>query len=528
MAGWVSSYHYGGHTYNRGDALVLNGSYYYDITDPTPNGTLNNETRYFYGVFVFDDGSLPLNPVGISNAQAATSPSGGTIRFETIVSGGTPDTFTYSFDANGGSGAPSAMTKTYGVHFTFPSKKPIKEGNTFLGWYNPDVNNGKVYLSGTQYIGLPDKNIIWYAKWAANEYTVTYNPNGGTGSDETQEVVYGTSWTSKGAIFSKTGYTQTSWNTKPDGSGVTYSLNKAQTNAQLSNLTLYAIWKANDYTITLNANGGSISSDKTKITVTYRTGNYNVINDRTPTLEGHSFDGWYTEKNGGSKVYDASGKAVNGTYWDGTANSAYWNYAGNVTLYAQWTVNSYKLTINPNGGRWNGSTSEQAFTQKYGSEKEISEPTRVGYDFAGWELNGYGSLSGTMYTYGAGNGTLTAKWTRIVLTVTFDAETNGGTPNGTKDVNYGDAVGALPIPEKPYYKFIGWFTENVGGTQVESSQIITSNVTYYAQFKIDASVKVLYENKKYPSIVWIKVDNLWRRCLAWVKQDDKWLKSTGA
>lgn len=449
IADTANSIYYNGYTYSIGDLVTLKDrKLYKDSYGPsyiTVDGDYVWKINQIYPtqevkIFVkFESGSDYYQ--GYS----------GFVYPSQIASGGTPDKYTYSFNANGGSGAPSAMTKTYGVHFTFPSTKPTRTGYTFNGWYNSEVNNGTVYAAGTQHIGLPDQNITWYASWTAN-----------------------------------------------------------------------------DYTITLNANGGSISSDKTKIIVTYRTGNFNVINDRTPTLKGHSFTGWYTAKTGGTKVYDASGKAVDGAYWDGTANSAYWNYAGNVTLYAQWTTNSYKLTIDPNGGTWNGSTSNQTFTQKYGTTKTISNPTRVGYNFAGWKLNGYGSFSNQTYTYGAGNGELVAQWTRIVLKVTFDASTNGGSPNSKKNVNYGDTVGTLPTPTKPFYKFIGWFSKAVGGTQISANNVITSNVTFYAQYKIDASVKVKYNGNNLPAIVWVKVNGAWKKCITWIKDNGKWNKSTGA
>lgn len=230
---------------------------------------------------------------------------------------------------------------------------------------------------------------------------------------------------------------------------------------------------------------------------------------------GHTFVGWTENSDGTGTAYSAGQKVS-------TLDAAVRNW------WAKWSANPYILTVNPNGGTWNGSTSVQTFTQNYGTTKTISNPTRVGYTFAGWTLSGSGSLSGTTYTYGAGNGTLTAKWTRIVLTVTFDAATNGGTPNSTRDVYYGDTVGTLPTPKKTYYKFVGWFTKTSGGTQISASQVITSNVTYYAQFKIDASVKIGQNGEKTPAIVWVGQNGVWSKVVAWLGEKGIWNKSTGA
>ena len=428
--GWITPYHYGGHTYNAGDPIVISGSYYYDISDTTPNGTLANETQYFHGVWVNDDGSLPLNPVGIRNGASNSTPTGGTIRFASIVSGGTPDTFTYSFNANGGSNPPSASTKTYGIAFKFPTTKPTRNGYTFNGWYNSYVNSGKVYSAGTQYTGLPDQNITWYAKWTANEYTVQFN-----------------------------------------------------------------------------ANGGSVSttSKKVKFDSTYET-------LPTPTRAGYTFKGWFTSATGGTRIVSTTKVEITATQ----------------ILYAQWDINQYTLTVNPNGGTWNGSTATSSFKQDYNSKKEIPNPTRVGYSFEGWTLSGSGSLSGTVFTYGAGNGTLTAKWSRIQLTVTFNASANGGSPDSSKNVYYGDTVGSLPTPKKQFYKFVGWFTAQVGGTIISASDVITSNMTLYAQFKIDASVKVGQNGSKKPAIIWVQQNGVWKKAVAWIGRNGIWNKSTGA
>ena len=427
--GWITPYHYGGYTYNAGDPIVVNGSYYYDISDATPNGTLNT-TKYFHGVWVNDDGSLPLNPVGIRNASSNTTPTGGTIRFASIVSGGTPDTYEYSFNANGGSNAPSAKTKTYGVHFVFPTEKPTRTGYTFKGWYNSSVNSGKVYSAGTEYIGLPDQDITWYASWTANQYTVQFDANGGTVSTASKKVTY-----------------DSTYGTLP-----------------------------------------------------------------TPTRAGYTFKGWFTSATGGTRITSTTKVEITSTQ----------------ILYAQWSINQYTLTVNPNGGTWNGSSASSSFKQDYNSEKEISNPTRVGYSFEGWTLSGSGTLDGTTYTYGAGNGTLTAKWSRIQLTVTFDASTNGGSPDSSKNVYYGDTVGSLPTPKKQFYKFVGWFTKQTGGEKITAADVITSNVTFYAQFKIDASVKIGQNETKKPAIIWVHQNGVWKKAIAWFGKNGIWNKSTGA
>ena len=73
-------------------------------------------------------------------------------------------------------------------------------------------------------------------------------------------------------------------------------------------------------------------------------------------------------------------------------------------------LTEFTLTVNPNGGTWNGSSSSQNFTQNFNTTKTIANPVRYGYYFDGWILLGSGSISGTTFTFGGGDCTLIANW----------------------------------------------------------------------------------------------------------------------
>lgn len=129
-----------------------------------------------------------------------------------------------------------------------------------------------------------------------------------------------------------------------------------------------------EYTITYNANGGSgAPAAQTKIYGTALT-----LSSTIPTRAGYSFLGWSTSSTATSATYSAGGSY--------TANAA-------ATLYAVWSTNQYTLTIKPNGGTWNGSTSNSTAKQNYNSTKSIAAPTRTGYTFCGWYKTYYGTLS---------------------------------------------------------------------------------------------------------------------------------------
>ena len=321
-----------------------------------------------------------------------------------------------------------------------------------------------------------------YAQWTINKYAVKYNANGGTGAPAEQQKTHGTDLTLSTTKPTKPGHNFLGWGTSASDTSVDYDPGESYT--ANTAITLYAIWSPYKHTIKFDANGGTgAPASQTK---TY--GSTIDITTSKPTRDGYTFKNWNTEPDGTGIPYN-SGQ----TY-------GYDQNGGTVTLYAQWTINGYTLTVNPNGGTWDGSTGAQEIVQNYNTVKDIPVPTWTGHTFTGWTLSGYGSLSAlgavaTKYTFKAGNGTLTAKWDTNDYAVLFDAGTNEGLmPSGMEsemvNVEYGTAIGTLPVAERKNYSFLGWFTAPTGGTQITSSYVITGNITLYAQYEIDASAYV--------------------------------------
>ena len=149
----------------------------------------------------------------------------------------------YSFDANGGSGAPSAVTKWGGIDFTFPTGRPSRAGHTFNGWFNSGINNGTLYQPGQTVGSLPDQAIIWYAWWTAYTYTVKYNANGGSGAPGQQTKTYGVTLTLSSTKPTRTNYTFKGWGTSSGSTTVAYAAGGSYT--ANASITLYAIWELN-------------------------------------------------------------------------------------------------------------------------------------------------------------------------------------------------------------------------------------------------------------------------------------------
>ena len=149
----------------------------------------------------------------------------------------------YSFDANGGSGAPSAVTKWGGIDFTFPTGRPSRAGHTFNGWFNSGINNGTLYQPGQTVGSLPDQAIIWYAWWTAYTYTVKYNANGGSGAPGQQTKTYGVTLTLSSTKPTRTNYTFKGWGASSGSTTVAYAAGGSYTSN--ASITLYAIWELN-------------------------------------------------------------------------------------------------------------------------------------------------------------------------------------------------------------------------------------------------------------------------------------------
>lgn len=222
----------------------------------------------------------------------------------------------------------------------------------------------------------------WYGNVtvaALASYTVTYNANGGTGTTSAQTKWYGEALALRSNGFSRTGYTFAKWNTKADGSGTAYAAGASYT--ANAGVTLYAIWKANTYKVTPNANGGTLHTNCKALTKTYGTALALWLSSLNPTRTGYTFQNWNTKSNGSGTAYAAG---------------AQYKTEAAATLYAIWKANTYAVTFNANGG----SGAPAAQTQTHGVALTLSStrPTRVGYTFLGWNTAADGS--GTSYSAG--------------------------------------------------------------------------------------------------------------------------------
>ena len=284
-----------------------------------------------------------------------------------------------------GGGSPTA-SYTEGEALALPI--PEKPGYLFDRWYeNADLSGAPVdVLSPADY-----GDRIYYAKWTANTYTVTYYADGGTISDESWYTEY-TVGEGLPELPTPTrwGFTFDGWYESTDYAGSNVTGISAD---ETGDKTYYAKWVANTYTVTYNADGGTIPDGGAYTGYTEGVG----LSLPIPEKPGYTFDGWYENP-------WFTGNKVAGIYTT--------DY-GNKTYYAKWTVNTYTVTYNADGGTI---PDENIYTDYIrGKGLTLPIPTKQGYLFDGWyESADYaGSRVTDISAADIGNKIYYAKWTTL-------------------------------------------------------------------------------------------------------------------
>lgn len=235
---------------------------------------------------------------------------------------------------------------------------------------------------------------------ATGKFTVTFNPNGGALPEGTPATaVTGSDGKLPGPLPTPTragGYTFEGWFTAAiDGNPV------GDEPVFTGDITLYAHWSGGTetFTITFDPGEGTLAAESDKTAVTKPGGVLEALSGN-PTRDGYAFDGWYTEKEGGSKI------------------SAGHVFSANATLYAHWTEKTapdpsegFTVTFDPNGGALADESAKTARTGKDGKLSALpAAPTRSGYTFDGWYTAASGGSAVTISTVFDQDTTVYAHW----------------------------------------------------------------------------------------------------------------------
>ncbi|GAA3413850.1 InlB B-repeat-containing protein [Paenibacillus hodogayensis] len=423
----------------------------YSVTFESNGGTAVNSQTVSYN----NKATAPANPTRTgytfggwyTNTELTTA-----FTFTTAITGNTKlyakwtlNNYAVTFESNGGT-AVSSQTVGYNNKATAPAN-PTRTGYTFGGWYT-DPEWTKPFAFTTAITG----NTKLYAKWTLNNYTVTFESNGGT-TVSSQTVGYNNKATTPTAP-TRTGYTFGGWYTN---TALTTAF--AFTTVITGDTKLYAKWTLNNYTVKFESNGGTTVSNQT---VSY---NNRATAPTAPTKPGNTFGGWYT--NTGLTTAFAFTTAI----------------TVDTKLYAKWTLNNYTVTFESNGG-----TTVSSQTVGYNNRATApTAPTRTGYTFGGWYTNTGLTTAFAFTTAITGDTKLYAKWTLNNYTVTF--ESNGGTLVSSQTVSYNNRAAAPPAPTRTGYTFGGWY-KDAGLTEAFAfTTAITGNTTLRAKWLPNYTVK---------------------------------------
>ena len=386
-------------------------------------------------------------------------------------------TFTVTYNGNGQTGGTAPTDSTAyasGATVAVAGQNGLsRTGYTFGGWGSGGgVGPSTTYQPGQTF--TISGNTTLTAVWNLNAtYTVTFMPNGGTGSMATQSASTPTNLTLN--TFTRTGFTFTSWNTDPSGGSMGISYLNGASYGFGANITLYAQWSANPtYSVTYLGTGRTSGTPPTDLSSPYSSGaTVTVLGKNTLIKTGYTFTGW---KDLGT----------------GVLLGATFIIVTSMDLEPVWTMNStlYNVYFKPNGG-----TPALAPIQYSNIPAALNANifTQTGYTFINW--NSAANGSGTPYANGATYAfnaylILYAQWTPKTstnYTITYLGNTHSGglapsPTTGSGSVTLATNSGSLI---KSGYTFTGWnTTSNGSGTPhaVGSNYTLTADITLYAQW----------------------------------------------
>ena len=328
----------------------------------------------------------------------------------TLYAKWTANTYTITYNANGGSGTTEKTTCTYDTNCTIAANSFTKTGYTFASW-TKDSTTGTSYAAGSTVKNLATSgNVNMYAKWNTNTYKIAYTMNNGTqGTNKptsasydanvlidnpTKNLTVTINANSQGATISKTSVSQAQTFNGWTVSGLNTSTAKTGTASNAITTAYTGTSTKNTYFKNLTATNNG--------TVTF-TANWTNTAVTLPTITKTGYTCGYATSASGSIVYASGSK---------------YTPSGELskTLYAKCNANTYTITYNANGG--SGTMSKTTCTYDTDCTLAANSFTKTGYTFANWTKD---STTGTEYTAGSivknlatsGNVNMYAKWESV-------------------------------------------------------------------------------------------------------------------
>ena len=349
-----------------------------------------------------------------------------------------------------------------------------RSGNVFVGWTINPNGTGVVYQAGTT-LQLASTTITLYAKWSLIPYSVTYKPNGATGGSVPVDL---SSYTigQSAPVFGNTGnlvrpgYSFIGWGYNSTATDVLYQSGDSYT-VGTSNISFWARWTADTYTVTYDSNGATGSPSKASDSYTTASTPISLATAGSLAKVGHHFVGWGVS---------AVSAPVSDSY----------TVTEDTRLYAQWRASNYSVTYLA-GANGIGTPPTQA-NVNFASSFSVASPSGLTsndgqneYAFVSWSDGTKTYSPGQNYLMGAQPVVLTAQWTRI-YNVRYSF--NGGsvaTPIADQQKISGDVVTITAvIPTRGGYEFLNWRDQSARVASAGDSYTVSDDhYLLYAQWR---------------------------------------------
>ena len=455
--------------------------------------------------------------------------AGGDLYFTSIEA--TLDGYTLTYNANGGSGAPSSVSDITST--TISKTIPQRFGYTFLGWSTSSFATSATYKPGDSL--TISNNIILYAVWqsptviSSDVTNSSYSASLSFGNMEKYYIFTPSSdgkyrFESSGSldvwihIYSSSGTLLAYNDNGVSGtenflldynftSGTTYYLMMNFESIHTTGTINFTVKRL--YTITYNANGGSGTTSSQTVaaedTIALRSNGFtaptspvwtmtldgNGGNDGIPTFKGNYFNKWRLEKSSGKSFpsgenYKPSGDITMYAWW-GT------NYVWGTTTRDSIEDEGYTVTFNANGGDC--------------SESSLTSTITTSYDFLGW-------------------GNSASNPTRIFKSDVGYGQTSNYTAYAIWSPTTTDGSITLPTPTRDGYAFLGWSTDAYDIEGITGEYIPTEDMVLYAIWE-PMGLVYINDGEFSPYQVWIYDDSGWNQYIPYIYTESGWEMYSG-
>lgn len=417
-------------------------------------------SRNVYTITIDEDGGTAVDDISVKYGYPITAPvlskvgavfNGYTTTFpETMpLNGGNYvaswtalDEVTVTFESNGGSAV--AALEMYETEIATEPAAPTKMGYAFVGWYTESS-----FVNLYDFSTVLTTNLTLYAKWEPIlvNFNIEYYYEELDGS-----FTKASTWPQQGFTDSTVSFTGSVLDSR-----FTYNPNHAltvHTGVVLADgsLTLKLYCERNEFTITFDTNANL------SITSIVALFDAPIAAPNNPIRTNYIFMGWYSDE---ALTMPYSFSRMPGQ---------------NITLYARWLGVDTNLSFHSMGG-----TSVSTITAPLESViVKPADPTREGFDFAGWFTDPFEGTEFTSWIMPEGNITLYAHWTPALYTLTFDSM--GGNVIPSMEVEYQASIIKPENPVKTDYVFLGWFEDTAFTVPFDFSSMPAKDLTLYAKW----------------------------------------------